>query len=58
MLPSAYAFVVKVFFWTERERLQEMTRICFIRHGETDWNVEQRMQGRIDKPLRKRCFIP
>ena len=28
-----------------------MARICFIRHGETDWNVEQRMQGHIDMPL-------
>jgi probable phosphoglycerate mutase len=24
------------------------TRICFVRHGETDWNIEQRMQGHID----------
>ena len=29
----------------------EVTRICFIRHGETDWNVEQRVQGHIDRPL-------
>ena len=27
------------------------TRICFVRHGETDWNVAQRMQGHIDRPL-------
>ena len=25
-----------------------MTRICFVRHGETDWNIERRMQGHID----------
>jgi len=24
------------------------TRICIVRHGETDWNVEKRIQGHID----------
>ena len=28
-----------------------MTRVCFVRHGETDWNVELRMQGQIDIAL-------
>jgi 2,3-bisphosphoglycerate-dependent phosphoglycerate mutase len=27
------------------------TRICIVRHGETDWNVERRVQGHIDIPL-------
>jgi probable phosphoglycerate mutase len=27
------------------------TRFCFVRHGETDWNAEQRMQGHQDLPL-------
>lgn len=27
------------------------TRICFVRHGETDWNVERRIQGHLDIPL-------
>lgn len=27
------------------------TRICIVRHGETDWNIEKRIQGHIDVPL-------
>lgn len=27
------------------------TRICLLRHGETDWNAEQRIQGSIDIDL-------
>ncbi|MET1051590.1 MAG: histidine phosphatase family protein [Mycetocola sp.] len=28
-----------------------MTTIAFVRHGETDWNFERRLQGRADIPL-------
>ncbi|MEW9899430.1 histidine phosphatase family protein [Chitinivorax sp. PXF-14] len=27
------------------------TRLCLVRHGETDWNVARRLQGHIDVPL-------
>jgi probable phosphoglycerate mutase len=28
-----------------------MTRLCLVRHGETDWNAGKRIQGHLDIPL-------
>jgi len=34
-----------------RSSSARQTRICLVRHGETDWNVERRLQGHQDIPL-------
>jgi broad specificity phosphatase PhoE len=34
-----------------------MTRLILIRHGETNWNVERRKQGRNDQPLNEKGSI-
>ena len=31
-----------------------MTRLILIRHGETNWNVDRRKQGRNDQPLNEK----
>lgn len=28
-----------------------MTAVCLVRHGETDWNLQQKCQGKTDIPL-------
>lgn len=28
-----------------------VTRFCLVRHGETEWNAERRLQGQIDIAL-------
>ena len=32
----------------------EVTRVLAVRHGETAWNVENRIQGQLDVPLNER----
>ncbi len=34
-----------------------MAHIYFVRHGETDWNREQRLQGNLDVYLNKAAGI-
>lgn len=35
-------------------RSRMSTRICLVRHGETAWNAERRLQGHIDIPLNEK----
>ena len=39
--------------------MPEATRLIAVRHGETAWNVDTRLQGQLDIPLndrgRERC---
>ena len=37
-----------------RRRVPNATTVCLVRHGETDWNTEGRLQGREDVPLNER----
>jgi len=38
----------------EAAALDDVTRLIVVRHGETAWNVEARLQGQLDVPLNDR----
>ena len=35
----------------EREGVKHVTELCLVRHGQTDWNRQEIIQGREDNPL-------
>lgn len=35
----------------EREGVKQVTELCLVRHGQTDWNRQEIIQGREDNPL-------
>lgn len=37
--------------WREKELIPLITNLYLVRHGQTKWNVDNRLQGKLDSPL-------
>ena len=50
-MPSRAELATLLTLTSRLRTLEIRTRLCIIRHGETDWNAGKRIQGHLDIPL-------